>query len=124
MALRDARFSKPPHERLAVGTVQDFIQYVCTTFRKNGHPNPTFDEDGKLAFILQQEFRSFKNSDPKEKHQKAIPFSVISEVNKRNSSELERATGQLATLVIFFAMRSCEYLKVQQAEQQRTKIIR
>jgi hypothetical protein len=53
MALRDARFSKPPHERLAAGTVQDSIQYVCATFRENGHPNPTFDEDGKLAFILQ-----------------------------------------------------------------------
>ncbi len=51
-------------------------------------------------------------------------MSVISVVNKRNSSELERATGQLATLAIFFAMRSCEYLKVQQVEQQRTKIIR
>jgi hypothetical protein len=74
MALRDARFSKPPHERLAAGTVQDSIQYVCMTFRENGHPNPTFDKDGKLAFILQQEFRPFKSSDPKEKHQKAIPL--------------------------------------------------
>jgi hypothetical protein len=124
MALRDVRFSKPPPEQLAAGTVRDSIQYVCATFRENGHPNPTFDKDGKLAFILQQEFRSFKNSDPKEKHQKAIPLSVISEVNKRNSSKLKRATGQLATLAIFFAMRSCEYLKIQQAEQRRTKIIR
>jgi hypothetical protein len=124
MALRDGRFSKPPHERLAAGTVRDSIQYVCATFRENGHPNPTFDEDDKLAFILKQEFRSFKNSDPKEKHQKAIPLSVISEVNKRNSSELKRATGQLATLAIFFAMRSCKWLKVQQAKQQRTKITR
>ncbi len=124
MAPRDVRFSKPPHERLAAGTVQDSIQYVCSTFRENGHPNPTFDEDGKLAFILQQEFRSFKNSDLKEKHQKTIPLSVISEVNKRNSSKLKRATGQLATLAIFFAMCSYEYLKVQQAEQQRTEIIR
>jgi hypothetical protein len=38
-------------------------------FAKNGHPNPTLDEDGKPAFILQQEFRSFKNTDPEEKHQ-------------------------------------------------------
>jgi hypothetical protein len=124
LALREARFSKLPHEQLAAGTVRDSIQYFCTTFRENGHPNPTFDKDGKLAFILQREFRSFKNSDPEEKHQKAIPLSVISKVNKRNSSKLERATGQLATLAIFFSMRSYEYLKVQQAKQQRTKIIR
>jgi hypothetical protein len=66
----------------------------------------------------------FKNKDPPENHQAAIPISGVSEINKRCSSELERATAQLATLAIFFAMRSCEYLKVHQSEQQRTEIVR
>ena len=37
---------------------------------------------------------------------------------------MQRAIGQLATVAILFAMRSCEYLKVTQAEKQRTDILR
>ena len=37
---------------------------------------------------------------------------------------MQQAIGQLTTLAIFFAMRSCEYLKVTQAEKQRTEILR
>ncbi len=37
---------------------------------------------------------------------------------------MQRAIGQLTALAIFFAMRSCEYLKVTQAEKRRTEILR
>jgi hypothetical protein len=69
-------------------------------------------------------FRTFKNLDPAEKHQAAIPNSVISKINKQNSSELEQAIAQLVTFAIFFAMHSCEYLKVHQPKQQRTEFVR
>jgi hypothetical protein len=124
MAVRDARFSKSLHEQLVANTVRDTVHYVCATFRENGHPNLTFDKDGRSAFILQLEFRAFKNTDPEEKHQKAIPISVISKIAKQDSTKLERATAQLTTMGIFFAMRSCEYLKVKAAKQQRTEIVR
>jgi hypothetical protein len=74
MAVRDARFSISPSEKLVANTVRDTIQYVCATFCKNGHPNPTLDKGGKPAFILQQEFRSFKNTDLEEKHQKLSQY--------------------------------------------------
>jgi len=32
MAVREARFSRASHERLAAGTVKDTVQYVCVTF--------------------------------------------------------------------------------------------
>jgi hypothetical protein len=124
LAVREARFSRSAHDPLVASTVSGTIQCLCSTFRENGYPNPTLDEDGQFAFILQRELRSFKNLDPPEKHQAAVPMSVISAINKRNSSELEQATAQLVTLGIFFAMRSCEYLKVHQAEQHRTDIVR
>jgi hypothetical protein len=124
MAVRDARFSKSLHEKLVANTDQDTVQYVCATFRENRHPNPTFDKDGKPAFILRQEFRSFKNTDPEEKHQKTIPISVISKIAKQDSTDLERATAQLTTIGTFFVMRSCEYLKIQATKQCRTKIVR
>ncbi len=82
------------------------------------------DDDGQPAFILQREFRSFKNTDLEEKHQKAIPMSVISELIRQDSTELEQANGKLATVGIFFAMCSSKYLKVAKPNQQRTKILK
>jgi hypothetical protein len=76
------------------------------------------------AFILQREFRSFKNTDSEKKHQKAIPISVISELIHQDSTDLERATGKLATIGIFFAMGSCKYLNAAKPEQWKTKILR
>jgi hypothetical protein len=66
MTVREARFSRASHEQLAAGTVKDTMQYVWATFRENGYPNPSIDNDGLPAFILQREFRSFKNTDPEE----------------------------------------------------------
>ena len=57
-------------------------------------------------------------------HQKAIPISVISKLIHRDGTDLERATGELATIGIFFVMRSCEYLKVAKHDQRRTEILR
>jgi hypothetical protein len=94
------------------------------TFQENVYQNPSINDDGQPAFILQQEFRLFKNTDPEEKHQKAMTMSVISELIRQDSTELEQATGKLATVGIFFAMRSCKYLKVAKPDQQRTKIFR
>ncbi len=79
---------------------------------ENGYSNPSIDDNGLPAFILQREFRSFKNTDLEEKHQKAIPISVISKLVHRDGTDLEQAIGKLATIGIFFAMRSCEYLQV------------
>ena len=41
-----------------------------------------------------------------------------------NMTEKQRAIGQLAVGAFFFACRSCEYLKVPQAEKKRTDILR
>jgi hypothetical protein len=71
MAVREVRFSRASHKQLAVDTVKDTVQYVCVTFWENGYPNPSIYNYGQPAFIQQQEFRSFKNTDTEEKHQKS-----------------------------------------------------
>ncbi len=48
-------------------------------------------------------------------------MSVISALAKQQLSELDRAIVQLTGLGMFFAFRSCEYLKVSQAEQLQTE---
>ena len=93
MALNEGRFSPRYHGTLAEETVRSTISYVGSTFRENGRPNPTRDEDGELRRLLSRQYRSFKNSDPNPKQQKAVPFSVITEVFKNKVKETQRATG-------------------------------
>jgi hypothetical protein len=89
MAMREARFSRSSHVRLAKGSISSAISHVCQTFRKHGQPNPSLDNNGKTGFLLQQELRAFKKADPAEKHQKAIPMLVISALAKQQLSELD-----------------------------------
>ncbi len=94
------------------------------TFREYGRPNPTMDDDLQLSFILHRQFRAFKNADPKEKQQQAIPACIIAKIAKWNLTESQCAILQLTILAFFFAMHSCEYVKVQQHEKRRTEILR
>jgi hypothetical protein len=123
MALQQGQFSGPSHDTLAVGTIQNTISDIYATFRENGRPKPTKNDDLQLSFILHRQFRAFKNANSKEKQQKAIPACIIAKIAKRNQTELQRAISQLTILAFFFAMRSCEYIKVQQHEKQRTEIL-
>jgi hypothetical protein len=116
-AIRDGRFSSNAFKTLAARTVRNTISSVCSTFREHGRPNPSKDKDLQSCFLLQRQYRSYANDDPKQKQQKAIPMCVIAEIAKRRTTELQKAIGQLITVAIFFAMRSCEYLKVTQAKK-------
>ncbi len=124
LALRDRRFSRASHDTLAVGTIRNSILDVCATFRENGRPNPTKDDNLQLSFLLHRQFRAYKNADLKEKQQKSIPACVIAEIAKLNPTKLQRAILQLTILAFFFAMRSCEYVKVPQHKKRRTDILR
>ena len=125
MALREGRFSRPPHGRLAHGTVSGAVSYVCATFRENNRPNHTKEDDLQSSFLLQRLYRAFKNKDPKEeKQQKAVPPCIIAKLTEVQITELQIAVSQLAVIGFFFAMRLCEYLKVPQAEKRHTDILR
>jgi hypothetical protein len=124
MARRKARFSGPSYDQLAHGSVTSAISHVCQTFSEHGGPNPSLVDDGKPGFLLQQKLRSFKKTDLAKKHQKAIPMSVVSTMGKQQLSELDRAIVQLTGLGMFFAFLSCKYLKVPQAKQGQTEILK
>jgi hypothetical protein len=123
-AMREARFSGPSYEVLAETTVRNAVSYVAATFRDNDRGNPTLDEDGELARLLSRQYRAYRNTDPPVKQQKAIPVCVLKELSKMDATEVQRATAELAIGGFFFACRSCEYLKVPQAEKRRTDILR
>jgi hypothetical protein len=116
-AVRGGRFSSNAFKTLAAGTVRNTISSVCLTFREHGCPNPSKGKDLQSCFLLQQQYQSYVNDNPKQKQQKAIPMCIIAKMAKQKITELQQAIGQLTTMAIFFAMQSCKYLKVTQAEK-------
>ena len=117
MAVCEGGFSGPSYDTLAEGTVRGAISFFSQTFRENDRPNPTKDEDGELGRVLSRQYRAIKNSEPNPAQQKAIPICVVSEVFKKKATETQWATGQLGIGGFFIVGRSCEYMKVPQAEK-------
>jgi hypothetical protein len=83
--------------------------------------NPTIDDEGNLAWILARQYRAYKNSDPREIPEKAIPACILSIIALRTTTDTHKAITQLSIGVFFFAMRSCEYLKVPKQNKKKTK---
>jgi hypothetical protein len=123
MAVRNGQFLDKKHGTLVEGTVRGAISNVVQTFRSTGRQNPTKDGDNKLSILLLRQFCAFRNDDPKEKQEKALPFSVLDELAKGQVTELDKAITQLTVGAAFFACRSCKYSKVPRSKQKRTKLL-
>jgi hypothetical protein len=106
---------------MAATTIKNTINNVVATFRSEGQPNPTRDSDGQLAWILSRQYRAYKNHDPKEQHEKALPSCILTRIALNQTSETKQAISQLIIGAFFFACRSCEYLKVSKPSDKRTK---
>jgi hypothetical protein len=78
----------------------------------NNRPDPRLDSNGKSAFLLQHQLRGYKNYDKTEKQQVGITGSVLYEFHQLSLSSIDEARCKLFIGAFFFAMRSCEYLKV------------
>jgi hypothetical protein len=123
-AIREAAFSSRNTANLVEGTVVSTVSYMAQAFRSNNRPDPRLDNDGKTCFILQEQFRGYKNTDGAVKKQRALPLLVLRKMMKLAVSDQEKASVWLLIGAIFFAMRSCEYLKTGSEESKRTKILR
>jgi hypothetical protein len=112
MALREGRSLTSRHETLAKGTDKGTILHLVKAFQTKGRPNPTKAFDHKLSLLLWRQFRTSQNEDPKEKQQKALPFSVLDKLVKQQVTDFDKAIAQLFISTAFFACRSCKYSKV------------
>ena len=107
------------------GTVETTISYVAQAFRSSDREDPRLDRDGKTCFLLQEQWRGYKNTDGNTKKQKALPASVLRKMNELSTTPWEVAVTHLLILGLFFAMRSCEYLETRYPEEsRRTRILR
>jgi hypothetical protein len=84
MALWQGRFLGPAYDTLALGTIQNTISDISSTFRENGQPNPAKDDNLQPSFILQRQFRAFKNEGPKESSKKSSPPASLLKLQNGN----------------------------------------
>ena len=96
---------------------------VSKAFRDHDKPNLRKDRDGISSRLLQQQFQGYKNEDPAEQQQKALPLSVVRRLFKIVSSKKEEAMAHMMIGAIYFAMRSCEYSEVSDAKNKKTKLL-
>ena len=90
-------------------TIRATFDAVAQAYWANDIPSPIHDADGKLAFILQRVVKGYANTDPSEKHQKAITSRVVRLVTRlrnaaNDSDDEDTACGQLCGGAWFFAM--------------------
>ena len=124
-AVRETTFSSRNTPTLVQSTVETTISYVAQAFRASNRPDPRLDLDGKTCFLLQEQWRGYKNTDKNRKKQKALPASVLRKMYEFSSTDWEFALTHLFVLALFFALRSCEYMETRYPEEsKRTKILR
>ena len=120
-AIRTNRFNPKKSDPNKSEHCKSTIKCVAQTYRLAGRPDPTLDPDGKLAFFLQRQFRSYANNDRPIKQQAAITGSILRKFHQIATTKLEKAMCDLFIGAFFFAMRSCEYLNV--SGTRKTKIL-
>ena len=75
--MREATFTNRNKDELVEGTVSSTLSYVAQEFMSNNRPDPRLDADGKTCFILQEQFRGYRNQDGTKLKQKALPMTVL-----------------------------------------------
>ncbi len=121
MALCQGQFSRAADAPLAHSTVGDTLNLVAATFRDNGRDDPKQEAENKIARLLRRQLRLYSKDDPKELQQKALPICVLRLILASKSTEMRTAMGHRLAAAHYWAMRSCENLKVPKLEQQQTK---
>ena len=123
-AMREATFTRRNKDELVEGTFSPNLSHVAQALRSNNRPDPRLDADIKICFILQEQFRGYCNQDGTKLKQKALPMMLLRKMPELTVSERDKAISWLLIVAIFFAIISCEYLKVAPEETNRTKITR
>ncbi len=104
------------------GTVRKALDAVAAEFRANQRPSPVHQGDvtgNPLEPTISRQLKGYKNLDPGEKHQKALPILVYRVLARNDYNDQSTALHQLFRGAFFYAMRSCEYLEVR--GERRTK---
>jgi hypothetical protein len=84
-------------------------------------PDPRLDKDGRFALLLQRQLRGYSSTDPPIRPQVAMTASMLRQFYSASVSDFDKALCDLFIGAFFFAMRSCEYIKV--SGPRKTKLL-
>ena len=103
-AIRRGDFS-PNGNQVAGETASRTINYVTASIIASGGKDPRVDSTLIYSLLLRRQVQSYKKSDPKTKHQKAIPPEVYRFILRRAKHQRARARAELLCGNLFFATR-------------------
>ena len=118
-SVRDGDYSRGTEE-LKADTCRQTIDNVAQKFKASGRPDPRCDPDGNISILISRQTRGMKNLDPGVKHEKALPISFYRKIHSSAVTEFDRGVAHLCSGALFFAMRSCEYTKVNGTRRTQT----
>jgi hypothetical protein len=112
-SVREGRYSALTPKLLKAESVHVTLDCVAQTYKLANQPDPRLDVDRKLTFLLQQQLQGYSSSNPGEQPQVAVTGSILRKFYQLALSPFDKALCELFIGAFFFAMRSCEYVKVQ-----------
>ena len=90
-------------------TVENALRAIGQTISSLGAPDPRFNTQGQLHYLLQQQLRSYARDDAPPSRVKPIPFTIIQHLTSIAATPFAQAVADLATLGFFFLLRPGEH---------------
>jgi hypothetical protein len=109
---------------MASKTCREHAASVAEALVLSGRRDPRYDLDGKLSRLLSKQIKGYETDDPAKQQQQCLPVGLIEQFCEQKSNDKARqALQQNYLFAFFFAMRACEFLKVQ-GKERKTVCIR
>lgn len=122
MAVQRAEDNHKHKGNVVAGTVRKTIGKVAQAFRGHDEPDPRLDKDYKTHTHLETIFSGMQSQDPQKKQQKALPPAVLLYIfDKGQTNPFLCIVANILIAALFFACRSCEYLKT--SGERKTKLL-
>jgi len=112
-SVRKGRYNSLTPKCLKAESVRATLDCLAQTYKLANRPDPRLDYNRKFTFLLQRQLRGYSSSDPGEQPQVAVTGSVLQKFHQLALSPFDKALCELFIGAFFFAMWSCEYVKVQ-----------
>jgi hypothetical protein len=123
-AIRSNKFSRYQKRRppdIKAESCSAAMGHLAQAFTAADRPDPRLTRDGKFAVILRQQIKGYTNLDPSKQPQQALPINILLYLHSSAVTTTEKAAAELLIGAFFFAMRSCEYCKVN--GERKTKLL-
>ena len=80
-AMQEASFSTQSFSSLAEGMLRTAVDHVAQTFRSINRSDPRNDNRWHLSYILQQQYKGYKNQYKNVKQKKSFPLIFLRELH-------------------------------------------